>query len=45
MLYHRRFEELTPKERMEFGMLAMAISAQSGKTVLGPREYPDRPSV
>jgi cell division GTPase FtsZ len=45
MLYHRRFEELTPKERMEFGMLAMAISAQSGKTVLGPREYPERPSV
>jgi len=36
-LYRRRFVELTPAERKEYGMLAVAIGAQVGKTVFYPR--------
>jgi len=36
-LYHKRFEELTHTESQEFGMLATAISTQTGKKVSPPR--------
>lgn len=37
MLYRRRYGELTPAERREYGMLATVIGAQTGKTVFCPR--------
>jgi cell division GTPase FtsZ len=37
VLYRRRFEELAPKERQEFGMLVTAISSQVGKPVSCPK--------
>ena len=36
-LYHKRFEDLSHTESQEFGILATAISAQSGKKVSPPR--------
>lgn len=37
-LYRRQYEDLTPAERKEYGMLATLLGSLTGKTVFCPRE-------